>query len=182
MLLEQAAGIPCPEGFYCTGAQADKAPCTCSVGYYCPEGSPEAPGVPCPAGFSCPGAPSNGLSACPAAPGAFCPPGDTDNIPDACPQVTSPECGRALRRCDGLCLPAPERESEQMPIGDSLACVQGQYCDGGSAQPKPCTSPPGNFCPPASSGPAGTVCPMQYFCTGATADKQVCAFVKAKAE
>jgi len=86
----QAAGIPCPEGFFCTGLQADKAPCTCSVGYYCPEGSAEAPGVPCPAGFSCPGAPSNGLSNCPAAPGAFCPPGDTDNVPDVCPQVRSP--------------------------------------------------------------------------------------------
>lgn len=104
--LDQAVGILCPEGFFCTGAQADKAPCTCSVGYYCPEGSAEAAGVPCPAGFSCPGAPSNGLSACPAAPGAFCPPGDTDNIPDVCPQVIAVVQVRSHAATTGYLRPA----------------------------------------------------------------------------
>jgi hypothetical protein len=93
-------------------------------------------GVPCPAGASCPGAPGNGLSACEASPGAFCPAGDDDNVPDTCPQ--------------------------------------GQYCDGGSAQPKPCTAPPGNFCPPGSFEPAGIECPARNFCPGATADKKAC--------
>jgi hypothetical protein len=56
---------------------------------------------------------------------------------------------------------------------DWMLLTQGSYCDGGSAQPKPCTAPAGNFCPAGSSGPSGTICPIQYFCTGGTADKQV---------
>jgi len=32
------------------------------------------------------GAPSNGLNACPAQAGSFCPANDNDDIPDSCPQ------------------------------------------------------------------------------------------------
>ena len=47
------------------------------------------------------------------------------------------------------------------------------YVDG-TAQPKPCTSPPGNYCPQGSSQPAGVICPAQNFCSGGVADKMPC--------
>jgi hypothetical protein len=71
-----ATGQPCPPGFACAGAQADKVPCSVAPGKYCPQGAVADPadGKPCPIGLWCEGkqAPAQ---PCTCIVGRYCPSG-----------------------------------------------------------------------------------------------------------
>jgi len=69
-----SSGVPCPAGSFCVGQQNKPAPCTCSPGSSCEEGSSSIEGAVVPQGFWAAG--MTALKApCEAAPGNFCPAG-----------------------------------------------------------------------------------------------------------
>ena len=60
---------------------------------------------------------------------------------------------------------------------DPPKCEPGAYSPsgmngGGNAACKPCTAPPGNYCPEGSTSATGIVCPVGFSCAGGADDKQ----------
>ena len=91
------------------------------------------------------GAPSNGLNACPAQAGSFCPANDNDDIPDSCPQGYYCDGGSAQpktcscpagRFCDS---------GSSTPVG--ALCPILYYCTGGTDDKLPCPATAGSYCP-----------------------------------
>ena len=164
---------PCPAGSVCAGA-ATVSPSACSLGGYCPQGSPAA--LPCPPGRfgnstaleASEGA--RGCLACPA--GAACGLGATLPLPCA-PGTFAPNSSTAA------CLPCPP--TTYQPAAGASACVlcgAAHFCPEGSSMlfAPPCTE--GTYLPagrtytePADCAP----CPLGMWCSGDSSEPRKCA-------
>jgi len=167
-------GISCPAGYSCAGVTANKVvctagtfsalgdatctlapvgrysassasstttPCTSASGFYCPPGSNNTVGVICPPMYACAGG---------SAPNVLC---VYPQVPDASRTVCGPCPATPGNYCDATGLVVP--------------CTEGNFCGvGGTAQPTPCTSNVGTYCPPGQSASVNTPCPPGSRCPG----------------
>ena len=168
-------GSLCPQGFYCSGSNTDKQPCsvgkysdtsgasvdsTCNLctaapGNYCPPASASPTGSSCPAGFFCTG-------------------GSTDKQACSVGKYSAAIGASSDATCEDCVSGKYSATTGNEDASACLPCGVGNYSDAGAFTCTPCAAPPGRFCPPESTTTSGITCPLGHFCVGGAADKDPC--------